>query len=139
MCMPLEPAYQAALQADPDLVYEISGGNVVISGPTTLMITLKLIAQIWRREKENRNAEEIARRAGTLCDKIALVAEAMNESKRKLRETSASFDTVVKRLWTGKGNLKKRAEELRSLGAKVSKQIPESIIDEAPLDEMDGE
>jgi DNA recombination protein RmuC len=64
MCIPLEPAYQLALQSDKDLLYDLAKSNVVVTGPTTLMITLKLIAQIWRREKENRNAEKIADQNG---------------------------------------------------------------------------
>jgi len=51
MCIPVEPAWQSAMEGDPDLLYELAGKNVVICGPATLMITLKLIAQLWRREK----------------------------------------------------------------------------------------
>ena len=77
MCIPLEPAYQAAMQADPSLFYELAGKNVVVTGPATLMITLRLIAQIWRRENENRNAELIADKAGRIYDQVVLVAEAV--------------------------------------------------------------
>ena len=48
------------------------------------MITLKLIAQIWRREKENRNAEKIADQAGRMHDQVVLVVEAMREAQREL-------------------------------------------------------
>jgi hypothetical protein len=81
MCIPLEPAYQAALQNAPDLIYDLARTNVVITGPTTLMITLRLIAQIWRREHENRNAEVIAERAGRLYDQVALIVDAMLDEK----------------------------------------------------------
>ena len=124
MCIPLEPAYQAAMQADPDLFYRLAGRNVVVTGPATLMITLRLIAQIWRRENENRNAELIADRAGKICDQVALVAEAMVDARRKLAGVSDAFELALKRLTEGRGNLAGRAEEIRRLGAKVSRQLP---------------
>jgi DNA recombination protein RmuC len=124
MCIPVEPAYQFALQNDKNLIYDLAKGNVVITGPSTLMLTLKLIAQIWRREKENRNAELIADRAGRLYDQVALVYDAMTEAKKELGHVQDSFDIALKRLKEGKGNLVGRVEELRKLGAKTSKQIP---------------
>jgi len=123
MCIPLEPAWQAVMQADPELLYELAGKNVVLCGPATLMVTLKLIAQIWRRENENRNAELIADRAGKIYDQVALVFEAMEDARRKLEGVSASFGLALRRLGEGKGNLVGRVEEIRRLGAKVSRKI----------------
>jgi DNA recombination protein RmuC len=135
MCIPLEPAYQAALQADQNLVYDLAKTNVVITGPTTLMITLKLIAQIWRREHENRNAEVIADRAGRLYDQVTLIVEAMMDAQKKLDGVSESFDLSMKRLRDGKGNLVGRVEELRKLGAKVNKQLPAAIVEQAVIED----
>lgn len=134
MCIPLEPAYQAAFQADQTLIYDLAKTNVVITGPTTLMITLKLIAQIWRREHENNNAEVIADRAGRMYDQVALIVEAMTDAQRKLGGVSESFDLARKRLTEGRGNLVGRVEELRKLGAKVNKQLPAAIVEQS-LDE----
>ncbi|NTU53866.1 MAG: DNA recombination protein RmuC [Chlorobiaceae bacterium] len=125
MCIPLEPAYQAAMQAEPSLFYDLAGRNVVVTGPVTLMITLRLIAQIWRRENENSNAEVIADKAGRIYDQVVLVAEAMGEARKKLAGVTDSFDLAMKRLTEGRGNLAGRAEEIRKLGAKVSKRLPE--------------
>ncbi|NTU68255.1 MAG: DNA recombination protein RmuC [Chlorobiaceae bacterium] len=130
MCIPLEPAFQAAMQADPELFYRLAGRNVVVTGPATLMITLRLIAQIWRRENENRNAELIADRAGKIYDQVALVAEAMIDARRKLSGVSDAFDLAMKRLTEGRGNLAGRAEEIRKLGAKVSRQLPNEMTGE---------
>lgn len=135
MCIPLEPAYQSALQADQNLVYDLAKTNVVITGPTTLMITLKLIAQIWRREHENRNAEVIAGKAGRLYDQVTLIVEAMIDAQKKLGGVSESFDLALNRLKEGKGNLIRRVEELRKLGAKVNKQLPDAIVDQATAEE----
>jgi DNA recombination protein RmuC len=127
MCIPLEPAFQTALRAEPEIVYDVAGRNVVITGPTTLMITLKLIAQIWRREKENRNAEEIAEKAGKLYDQVALVVEAMQETGKRLDSLSQSFERAMKRLESGRGNLVGRVEEIRLLGAKVTRRIEGAV------------
>ena len=134
MCIPLEPAYQAALQADQELVYDLAKMNVVVTGPTTLMLTLKLIAQIWRREHENGNAAMIADKAGRLYDQVVLVAEAMNDAKKNLGDVARSFDLALARLKEGRGNLVGRVEELRKLGAKVNKQLPAGMAEQAADD-----
>jgi DNA recombination protein RmuC len=131
MCIPLEPAYQCALANDRDLIYDLARGTVIITGPTTLMLTLKLIAQIWRRENENRNVEQIADKAGRLYDQVALVAESMIEAKKRLGGVQESFDTAMKRLKDGNGNCINRIEEIRKLGAKVKKQLPAEVLDKA--------
>ena len=131
MCVPIEPAYQLALRSDKNLMYDCAQGTVVITGPSTLMLTLKLIAQIWRRENENRNVELIANRAGRLYDQVALIIEAIVDSQNKLDGVRKSFDLAMNRLKDGKGNLVGRVEEIRKLGAKTSRQIPQDIVDKA--------
>lgn len=127
MCIPLESAYGAAVGADQNFFYDLARTGVVVTGPSTLMITLKLITQIWRRENENRNAAEIADRAGRLYDQVARIAETMLEAKRRLAGTSETFDLALKRLGEGRGNLISRVEELKQLGAKVRKAIPDEL------------
>ncbi len=139
MCIPLEPAWQAVLQADSDLLYEFAGNNIVLCGPTTLMVTLRLIAQIWRRDNENRNAELIAEKAGRIYDQVFLVLEAMSEARKRLSGVTDSFDLALKRLKEGRGNLVGRVEEIRKLGAKVSRQIPPDLAREAEIEGDDGE
>ena len=134
MCIPLEPAWQAVMQADTELLCDTAGKNVVLCGPTTLMITLKLIAQIWRRENENRNAELIAEKAGKIYDQVFLVLDAMTDARKKLTVVSDSFDLALKRIKEGRGNLVGRVEEIRRLGAKVSRQIPSDLVQEAESD-----
>jgi DNA recombination protein RmuC len=136
MCIPLEPAYQLALQSDADLLYDLAQTNVVVTGPTTLMITLKLIAQIWRREKENRNAEKIADQAGRMHDQVVLVVEAMREAQKKLGGVSESFELALKRLAEGRGNLVKQADQIRQLGAKVSKRFPPGLLESSEEEEL---
>lgn len=123
ICIPLEPAWQEALRSAPEITYELSGKNIVLCGPSTLMITLKMIGQIWRRENENKNAEVIAERAGKIYDQIFLVLEAMGDARKKLSGLSESLDLAIKRISEGKGNLVGRVEEIRKLGAKVNRRI----------------
>ena len=129
MCIPLEPAYQAAMQGDPNLLYDLARTRVVISGPATLVVTLKLIAQIWRREHENSNAEEIASRAGKIYDQVVLIIEAMEDAQKKLAGVSGAFDLAMKRLKSGRGNLIGKIEGLRRLGAKVNKEVPAGVAE----------
>ena len=130
MCIPIEPAYQTALQADPDLLYLQAQAPVVITGPSTLMISLKLIAQIWRRENENRNAEKIADRAGRMHDQIVRVYEAIADAQQKMVAPAKAMELAMNRLKDGKGNLLRRADELKQLGAKVSKALPAEYASE---------
>ena len=116
------------MQGDPEIVYELSGRNVVICGPATLMITLKLIAQLWRRENENRNAEKIAEKAGKIHDQVVLVAESLLDARKKLAGVNDAFDIALRRLSEGKGNLLGRVDEIRKLGAKVGRRIPDELI-----------
>lgn len=133
MCVPLEPAYQAALQADEKLLYDLAGSTVVITGPATFMITLKMIAQIWRRENENRNAEIIADKAGKLYDQVKSIADAMLDAQKKLIGVSDCFSLAMNRLTEGRGNLIGRVDELKRLGAKVNRQIAPELIEKAVL------
>ncbi len=138
LCIPIEPAWQAVMQADPDIMYNLAGKNVVLCGPTTLMITLKLIAQIWRRENENRNAELIADKAGKIYDQVLLIFDAMVEARKRLSGASDSFDLALKRIKEGRGNLVGRVEDIRKLGAKVSRQLPLEVVAEAVRDDNEG-
>ncbi|MBV5303640.1 MAG: DNA recombination protein RmuC [Chlorobium sp.] len=137
LCIPLESAWQAVMQADPDIMYNLAGKNVVLCGPTTLMITLKLIAQIWRRENENRNAELIAEKAGKIYDQVLLIFDAMMEARKRLAGVSDSFDVALKRIKEGRGNLIGRVEDIRKLGAKVSRQLPPEVVADAAAGDDD--
>jgi len=135
MCVPIEPAYQAAMEHDKNLLYDLAQGRVVLTGPATLMITLKLIAQIWRRENEQRNAVVIAEQAGRMYDQVRLVLEAVQDAKGRIKGISDSIELAEKRIGEGRGNLVKRVEDLRTLGAKVKEQLPANLVEKAGKDE----
>jgi DNA recombination protein RmuC len=127
------------MQGDPDLLYDLARTQVVMTGPGTLVVTLKLIAQIWRREKENRNAEVIAEKAGKMYDAIERTYEAMTDAEKKMSGVSESFALAMSRLKDGRGSLLGRAEDLRKLGAKVRKELPAGVMDDLPEDDDPGE
>ena len=126
--IPVEPAFAAALQGDSDLYYEAFENNIVIVSPSTLLATLATIDNIWKQEYQNKNAMEIAKRGGALYDKFKLFVESMEDIGQRINQTQKSYDEAMGRLTTGNGNVLRQVEMLRSLGAKVSKQLPEELL-----------
>jgi DNA recombination protein RmuC len=127
MFVPIEPAYSLALQTDQSLFQNAYDKGVVIVSPTTLMATLRTVANIWRYEKQNRYAQQIADEGGKLYDQFVLVVESLDDVGRKIEATQTSYDQARKRLSEGRGNLVGRVENLRKLGAKSKKNLPDSV------------
>ncbi|MEO0443293.1 MAG: DNA recombination protein RmuC [Pseudomonadota bacterium] len=121
--MPVEAAFMLALQTEPALFKEAYDKQIVLVSPTTLMATLRTVANLWRYHKQHKYAEKIAQQAGGLYDQFALVIDALNDVGSQLQKTQQSFDTVHKRLVSGRGNVVKRIEELRHLGAKTKRKL----------------
>ena len=125
MFMPVEAAFTLALQEDNQLFQDAFDKNLIIVGPSTLLATLRTIQNIWRYENQTQNAHEIARRAGGLYDKFVGLVTNLDELGDRLDRTRESYDGVVNKLSKGKGNLIRRTESLRELGANTSKVIPD--------------
>jgi len=129
--MPVEAAFMLALQAEPDLFKEAYDKQIVLVSPTTLMATLRTVANIWRYHKQHKYAEKIAQQAGGLYDQFVLVVESLDDLGSQLDKTQGSYNVIRKRLVEGKGNLVKRIEGLRHLGAKTKRSLPiDKLIDE---------
>lgn len=126
MFMPIEGAYSLAIQHDTELHSYAWNKKVAIVSPTTLMITLKTIASVWRVELQNRNTLEIARQGGALYDKIAVFVKDMEDLGKKIGAVSGVYDQAFKNLTTGPGNILKRTQDLEALGVKASKALPRS-------------
>lgn len=135
--IPVEAAFMAALQADHSLFQEAYSRHIILVSPTTLLASLRTVENIWRHEKQNRNAEEIARQAGGLHDQFVLLIEAFEEVGKQIDKASEAYKLTYKRLTTGRGNLIRRVENLRLLGAKTRKQLPLDKVDML-LDPSDG-
>jgi DNA recombination protein RmuC len=127
--MPVEPAFSLAVQNDMGLFNDAFERNIVIVSPSTLLATLRTIASIWRQENQNRNALEIARQSGALYDKFQNMVADLLEVGKKLHSVQDNYDDVMKKLYTGKGNLITSVEKIKRLGAKTTKSLPHGMID----------
>lgn len=121
--VPVEAAFMSALQADPQLFQDAYDKHILLVSPTTLLASLRTIENIWRYEKQNRNAEEIARQAGGLHDQFVLLFEAFEDVGKQIEKAGDAYTLTRKRLVSGRGNVMRRIEGLRELGAKTKKQL----------------
>jgi DNA recombination protein RmuC len=128
MFIPIEPAYLLALQNDPVLWNYAYEKRILLISPTNLIAALKMVESMWRQEYQNKNAEEIARQSGDLYDKFVGFVTDLIELGKKLKSTDAYYEESMKKLTDGKGNLVSRIENIRKLGAKTKKTLPQSLI-----------
>ena len=129
--MPIEPAYMLAMQYDPNLWNWAYDRRILLISPTNLIAALRMIANLWRVEYQNKNAMEIARQSGDLYDKFTSFLEDLQDIGTKIDATRKSYDASMNKLSTGKGNLIRRVESIKSLGAKAGKEIPKSMLDKS--------
>ncbi len=125
--IPVESAFMLALDHDPEMMRDAYDRGIILVSPSTLMVTLRTIKNLWRYADQNRNAQLIADKAGALYDQFVLYVEALDEVGRYLDKSTEAWDTARKRLSTGRGNLVRRSEELKKLGAKTKKTLPPNL------------
>lgn len=121
--MPIESAFSEAVQASPDLSLYASERNIVIASPTNLMVALKTVDNLWSIDRRNKNAQEIAKRAGLLYDKFVGFTQDMEKVGERLTQAQTSHAAAISKLSQGSGNLVGQVETLKVLGAKAAKQI----------------
>lgn len=131
MFMPVEPAYMVAMQVDPGLWNYAYERRVLLISPTNLIAALRMISNLWRMENQNKNAIEIARQSGELLDKLAGFLDDLMDIGVRLDAARKSFDGALNKLSAGRGNILKRAEKIRQLGARSSKEIPKKLLETA--------
>jgi len=134
MFMPVEPAYFVAMQNDPNLWNYAYERRVLLISPTNLIAALKMIANLWRVEYQNRNVQNIADQSGALYEKFVGMVNDMLDIGKKLDSTKTSWDDAMNKLSTGKGNLIRKVEKIKELGVKTNKEIPKSLLDKADED-----
>ncbi len=133
--IPMEPAFALALNEDITLYNKAFEKNIVIVTPSTLLATLRTIDSMWTNQKQQENAFEIARQAGALYDKFeGFVADLIKVGK-KIDESKVEYQGAMNKLVDGSGNLIKRVENLKKMGAKTQKSLPENILLRAEKDE----
>lgn len=140
--MPVEAAFMLAVEQDPALFREAFDRKIIIVSPTTLLATLRTVESIWRYERQNQNAEKIAKEAGALHDKFAVLIGHLDDLGRAIERSQESYRKTLGSL-TGHGGLVGKVENLRKLGAKTKKSLSSPRLEAGEsgddTDEIDGE
>lgn len=131
MFIPVEPAFQVAVEADPSLISDAMEQNIIIVSPTTLLVALRTINNLWRNERQNQNAKVIAERASKLYDKMRLFMNDMESMGGALDKANQSYQGAMNKLVSGRGNLIRQAESFKELGVEVKRDISRSAIEQA--------
>ena len=126
--IPIESAFMLALDQAPDMMRDAYDRGIILVSPSTLMVTLRTIKNLWRYADQNLNAQVIADKAGGLYDQFVLYIEAIEDVGRHLDKSQEAWGTAHKRLVSGRGNLVRRSEELKKLGAKTKKAMPDNLL-----------
>lgn len=133
MFIPSEPAYIAAMQADQNLWNYAYERRILLLNPSNLITSLKLIADLWKREHQNKNAMEIADRGAKLYDKFVGFVENLEKVGKNLDLAKNVYNDAYKQLSTGNDNLVIQTQKLKSLGIKNKKDIPQSLIEDSQI------
>lgn len=134
MFMPIEPAYLLAVHNDPALWDYAYNKRILLISPTNLIAALKMVESMWRQEYQNKNAEEIARQSGALYDKFESLVADLIELGKRIQSSQDFYKSSMNKLTDGRGSIVGRVENLRALGAKTKKVLPQAL-----LDRMDNE
>ena len=129
MFVPVEPAYLLALQHDAGLFQECFDKRIMLAGPSTLLATLRTVANLWRNEQQNQNALAIAEEGGRLYDKFVGFVQTLEGVGKNMAQAQSQFQAACKQLSQGKGNLVSRAEKLRALGVKAGKRLDKNLVE----------
>jgi len=129
MFIPSEPAYMAALQGDPELWNFAYDRRILLINPTNLIISLKLIVDLWKREYQNKNAQEIAERGSKLYDKFVSFAEHLAAVGKYIDKSKEAYTNSYKQLISGNDNLVLQATKLKNLGLKNKKELSPELLE----------
>jgi DNA recombination protein RmuC len=127
--IPIESSFSLAIQEDQELFSYAWDQKVVIVSPSTLLATLRTIASIWQQENQTRNALEIARQSGALYDKFVNFVGDLESIGKGIDSTRKTYEQAMNKLHTGSGNLIRRVEKIKKLGAKTTKELPKNLIE----------
>ncbi len=128
--IPIESSLSLAVNFKPELFSEAWDRRVVIVSPSTLLATLRTIASVWKQERQNRNVLEIAKEAGLLYDKFVGFLNDMDQLQGIIQKAADKHDEAMKKLSSGSGNVIRKIEQLKTLGAKANKQIGDKYLED---------
>lgn len=129
--VPVESAVMEAVRADPGLYEYALARNIAIVSPSTLLVTLRAASHLWKQEQRNRNAQEIAQRAGKLYDKFVGFVSDLDSVRQALSRAQNELDQAYAKLSSGKGNLVRQTEQLRELGARNQRALPPDLVNDS--------
>ena len=129
--IPIEPAFILSISSDNELYNDAFDKNVVLVSPTTLLATLRTIANVWKQEYQSQNAMEIAKQGADMYDKFVSFTEDLIKVGKLMDDSKKTYSEAMNKLYDGKGNLVRRAENMKKLGIKASKQLPQGLVDRA--------
>ena len=130
--IPIEPAFIDALRQDDSLFTYALDRNIVLAAPSTLLATCRTVAHLQKLDQRSANAMKIAEQAGKLYDQFVAFSADMNKVSRARMAANEAQDSAIKRLSSGKGNLVRQTEQIKALGAKTGKAIPDNLLEDEP-------
>ena len=141
MFVPIEPAFLLALQNDESLWHEAYAKGVLLSGPTTVLFVIRIVADLWRQEMQAQNVEKVMKRGAELYDKFVGFVTNLESVGDALNRARERYDEARGQLSTGPGNLVRQVEMLRELGVapRTKKQIPQGLLDASGVDDAPPE
>lgn len=131
MFIPVEPAYLVALNRAPELLDEALKHNIMLVSPSTLLVAVRTINNLWRYEYQSQNARLIADKASRMYDKMRLFVDDMQSLGQSLDKAQINYRLAMKKLTEGRGNLISQAEGFRNLGVEVKRPIDPELVDRA--------
>lgn len=135
MFVPVEPAFLMALQADGELWADAYKQGILLVGPTTLLYVIRIINVLWQQERQARNVKEVMDRGTELYEKFAGFVTDMEVLGDSLKKSGQHYESAMKKLADGRGNLIGQVEKLKKLGLRTTKSIPRKLLDRADVDQ----
>lgn len=132
--MPVEPAFMTAFQYDDQLFNDAFEQRIVVVTPTTLLASLRTVANLWSIERQNRHAKQLAEQAAKVHDKLVGFVETMERVGTQLGTVQKTYDTAWNQLKEGRGNLISQAHKFKDLGVRTKKELPKQVVETAELE-----
>ncbi|NIG97987.1 MAG: DNA recombination protein RmuC [Serratia symbiotica] len=139
MFIPIEPAFLLAIDREPEMISEALKHNIMLVSPTTLLVALRTITNLWRYEHQSQNAQHIADRVAKLYDKVRLFVDDMSALGHSLDKAQGSYRQAMKKLSTGRSNLIGQTEGFRALGVEVKRPINPLLAQQASAQQHEAE
>ena len=121
--MPHEFALITAQKYDISLVNFSQQKQVIIVGPSTLILCMKLVESIWKLEKQNKNSKEIAEIAGGMFDQITKSINLLEKTENSIQKSLENIVQSKNYIKDGRGSLFSRANKMKELGANTKTEL----------------